>query len=182
MRKPTASPSTTPADLAGTEPLFTWLSEHFEALRSEGQVVVDDYWRRMRAGRSGRTGSRRVSLGVRLRSRENGAFSLEWYEMGVLGQTRKPIAKRHIAKGRSHRYSLRSLLRGQPEWLAGLVEETEDVLADLRKRQMLLMKIRDAVVAYASGISGQTLSGTGLLSGYRHAHRDSGEAGTEGWR
>jgi hypothetical protein len=59
------------------------------------------------------------------------------------------------------------------------VEETEDVLADLRKRQMLLMKIRDAVVAYASGISGQTLSGTGLLSGYRQAHRDSGEAGTE---
>jgi hypothetical protein len=99
MRKPTASPSTTPADQAGTEPLFAWLSERFEALRSEGQVVVDDYWRRMRAGRSGRSGSRRVSLGVRLRSRENGAFSLEWYEMGVLGQTRKPIAKRHIAKG-----------------------------------------------------------------------------------
>jgi hypothetical protein len=179
MRKPTASPSTTPADPAGTEPLFAWLSERFEALRSEGQVVVDDYWRRMRAGRSGRTGSRRVSLGVRLRSRENGAFSLEWYEMGVLGQTRKPIAKRYIAKGRSHRYSLRSLLRGQPEWLAGLVEETEDVLADLRKRQMLLMKIRDAVVAYVGEEQGKALSGTELLGAYRQGLRDSGGATTK---
>lgn len=182
MRKPTPSPSTTLADSAGTEPLFDWLSDCFEALRSEGQVVVDDYWRRLRAGRRGRSGTPRASLGLRLRSRDNGAFSLEWYEMGVMGRTRKPIARRHIAKGRSHRYSLRSLLRGQPEWLAGLVEETEDVLADIRKRQAVLIKLRGAAVAYRAEASGKALTGRDLLSGDRRTRREAGGTDAEGER
>ena len=65
----------------------------------------------------------RGTLGLRLRSRESGAFSLEWYEMGALGRDRIPVAKRHIAKGPSSHYPLRQALRDQPAWLSPLVEE-----------------------------------------------------------
>jgi hypothetical protein len=166
----------------GTETLYPWLSAQFDALRAEGQLVVDDYWSRLKSGRIGKKPYERGTLGLRLRSRDSGAFSLEWYEMGALGRTRKPVAKRHIAKGQSHRYSLRQVLRGQPEWLSPLVEETEEVLADLRKRQALLMKIRDAVVAYESEITGKTLTATGLLSNYRRSQSEFGGAEPEAER
>jgi len=154
----------------------------FDGLQAEGQVVVDDYWNRLKAGRTGRKPYERGTLGLRLRSRDSGAFSIEWYEMGALGRERKPVAKRHIAKGQSHRYPLRQLLQGQPDWLSPLVEETEDVLAELRKRQGLLIKIRDAVVAYESEITGKALTATGILSGYRRWQSNSDESEQEGER
>lgn len=164
------------------ETVYPWLSAQFDALRAEGQLVVDDYWNRLKAGRTGRKPYERGTLGLRLRSRDSGAFSIEWYEMGSLGRDRKPVAKRHIAKGNSHRYPVRQVLRGQPDWLSSLVEETEDVLTELRKRQALLVKVRDALVAYQSEITGKTLAATDVLANFRQAHAGAGEHEQEGER
>ncbi len=166
----------------GLETVYPWLSTQFDALQAEGQLVVDDYWNRLKAGRVNKKPYERGTLGLRLRSRDSGAFSIEWYEMGALGRERKPVAKRHIAKGQSHRYPIRQLLQGQPDWLSALVEETEDVLAELRKRQALLMKIRDAVVVYESEITGKALTATGVLAGYRRGRSDSADDEQEGER
>jgi hypothetical protein len=134
------------------EPVLAWLSGRFETLRMDAEVAVDEYWRRLKADRVGRTAAERASLGLRLRPRENGAFGIEWYEMGVLGPSRKPIAKRYIAKGRSPHYPLRTLLKGQPDWLAPLVREIEHALGTIRREQALLADIREAVKAYAAGV------------------------------
>jgi len=177
MMKRTAESDRRRPSTQGIETVYPWLSAQFDALQAEGQLVVDDYWNRLKAGRMGKKPYERGTLGLRLRSRDSGAFSIEWYEMGSLGRDRKPVAKRHIAKGQSHRYPLRQVLQGQPDWLSPLVEETEDVLAELRKRQALLIKIRDAVVAYESEITGKALTATGILSGYRRLRSESGRSG-----
>lgn len=182
MTKRTAEFARRQQSTPGLETVYPWLSAQFDALQAEGQLVVDDYWNRLKAGRTGRKPYERGTLGLRLRSRDSGAFSIEWYEMGSLGRDRKPVAKRHIAKGQSHRYPLRQVLQGQPDWLSALVEETEDVLAELRKRQALLMKIRDAVVAYESEITGNALTATGVLAGYRRGQSDCGDCEQEGER
>jgi hypothetical protein len=177
MTKHTAKPGRKRLSTQGIETVYSWLAAQFDALQAEGQLVVDDYWSRLKAGRAGKKPYERGTLGLRLRSRDSGAFSIEWYEMGALGRDRKPVAKRHIAKGQSHRYPLRQVLQGQPHWLTPLVEETEDVLAELRKRQALLMKVRDALVAYESEITGTSLTATAVLGGYRSSPSETTQSG-----
>ena len=127
--------------------LCTWVAGHLDELQTEAKLIVDDYWQRLKQGRKGKRQAYRGSFGLRIRPRDTGAFSIEWYEMGALGGTKKPIAKRHIAKGRGHRYPLDKMLKGEPEWIVGLVGEVEDSLAEIRKRQALLVAIRDALAA-----------------------------------
>ena len=92
--------------------------------------------------------------------------------MGGLGGTRKPIAKRHIAKGRGHRYPLDKMLRDEAEWIVGLVCEVEDSLAEIRKRQALLVTIRDELAAYESDVTGKTVTAAMVVS--RHLQDNSG--------
>ena len=132
-----------------------WVAERFDELQTEAKLIVDDYWHRLKQGRKGKRQADRGSFGLRIRPRDTGAFSVEWYEMGALGGTRKPIAKRHIAKGRGHRYPLEKMLRDEADWIVGLVGEVEDSLVEIRKRQALLVAIRDALAAYESEVTGK---------------------------
>ena len=182
MTKRTAEFARRQPSTQGIDAVYPWLSAQFDALRAEGQLVVDDYWNRLKAGRTGRKPYERGTLGLRLRSRDSGAFSIEWYEMGALGRERRPVAKRHIAKGQSHRYPIRQVLQGQPDWLSALVEETEEVLAELRKRQALLVKVRDALVAYQSEITGKTLAASDVLANFRKTHAGADDHEQEGER
>lgn len=163
MQRSNSTPATlesNPSD-PDLEPVLSWLSGRFARLRGDAEVAVDEYWRRLKADRVGRTAAERASLGLRLRLRENGAFGIEWYEMGVLGQSRKPIAKRYIAKGRSPHYPLRRLMKGQPDWLEPLVKEIESALSTIRREQALLADLRDAVKAYAAGVRPPRVPDTG---------------------
>ena len=47
-------------------------------------------------------------------------------------------------------------MQGQPEWLLSIVSETECLLAEIRKRQALLVNIRDAGTIYAKAVGGQS--------------------------
>ena len=97
--------------------------------------------------------------------------------MGALGRDRIPVAKRHIAKGPSPHYPLRQVLRGQPAWLCPLVEETEAVLALIRKRQGMVMIVRDAMARYASELAGKPVAATGLL--WRSERSDANTGNTQ---
>ena len=142
--------------MTGTEPTYVWLAERLDKLRTEAQFLVNDYWARLKAGREGQKPHARGSLGVRLKPRETGAFSIEWYEMGVIrvhGQQRS-IARKTYARGRSYEYPLKKMLNGEPEWVANLVTEVEKAFAEIRKQMALLINIRDALVAYDKEVRG----------------------------
>ena len=164
MQSETNSQNTVPSHVC------KWVAERLNELQAEAKLIVDDYWHRLKQGRRGRRQADRGRFGVRLRPRDTGAFSIEWYEMGALGGTKKPIAKRHIAKGRGHRYPLDKMLKGEPEWIVGLVGEVEDSLAEIRKRQALLVAIRDALAAYESEVTGKTVTAAMVVS--RHCQGD----------
>jgi hypothetical protein len=164
MPKITSPQNTVPSHLC------EWVAERLNELQAEAKLLVDDYWHRLKQGRKGRSQPARGKLGVRLRPRDTGAFSIEWYEMGALGGTKKPIAKRHIAKGRGHRHPLDQTLRNEPEWVAELVNEAEDSFAEIRKRQALLVAIRDALAAYESEVTGKTVTAAMVVS--RHCQGD----------
>ena len=159
-----------------TSHLVAWLSGSFADLEYEGQAIVDDYWQRFSSGRKGRKHSEQGSLGLRLRARDSGAFSLEWYELGVLGKSRKPIAASHIRKGRTASYGMKALLNRQPSWVCEIVQEVEEVLAEIRKRQALLIKLRFAVRAYTAEVTGDRQTGTRMIAAYRHAKQEPGES------
>jgi len=152
--------------------LCKWVAERLDELQTEAKLIVDDYWHRLKQGRKGRRQADRGRFGVRLRPRDTGAFSVEWYEMGALGGTKKPIAKRHIAKGRGHCYPLDKMLKGEPEWIVELVREVEDSLAEIRKRQALLVAIRDALAAYESEVTGKTVTAAMVVN--RHLQDNPG--------
>ena len=152
--------------------LCEWVAERLNELQAEAKLIVDDYWQRFKQGRKGKRQADRGSFGVRIRPRDTGAFSIEWYEMGALGGTKQPIAKRHIAKGRGHRYPLEKMLRDEAEWIVGLVCEVEDSLAEIRKRQALLVAVRDALAAYESEVTGKTVTAAMVVN--RHLPDHSG--------
>lgn len=135
-------------DHSDTQPLIAWLSGAYADLQAQSQSLVDDYWRRLRAGQAGRKGMDRASLGLRLRARENGAFSIEWYRMGRLRRSGRDITADYIRKGSGHRYPESSLLRNQPQWLGPIVRELEDSLCLCRQKNELLGKIRASVIHY----------------------------------
>jgi MobI protein len=126
--------------------ILDWMSGHFHDIADEGQAIVDTYWREMRLLENNRPFYQRTTLGLRMRVRDNLSLSLEWYLMGTLGRTKKPVARFHITKGRLRDdYPLRTLMRSQPAWMTDLVETTELQLTGLRKRHSRLLKVRDAL-------------------------------------
>ncbi|MBP1151348.1 MULTISPECIES: conjugative transfer protein MobI(A/C) [unclassified Methylocaldum] len=165
-----------PPVVTGTEPAYVWLAERFDALRREAKFLVDDYWARLKDGRVGQKLHARGSLGVRLKTRDTGAFSIEWYEMGVMrldGQ-RRSIARKTYARGRSYQYPLDRMLNGEPEWVAELVTEVETAFAEIRKQMDLLIGIRDALVAYDKQVRGARF--TAMEAMQAAAQRVSAEA------
>lgn len=120
--------------------------------------MVDDYWRRLDDGQKGRKGLDRATLGLRIRARENGSFSIEWYRMGHLRRSRRDVTADYIRKGFGYRYSEASLLRNQPQWLHPIVRELEDSLSVCRQRNALLGKMRLSVVHYQRSIQPNPLS------------------------
>jgi hypothetical protein len=135
-------------DHADTQPMIAWLSGAYADLEGQAQAVVDDYWRRLQLGQLGRKGLDRGNLGLRLRSRENGAFSLEWYRMGHLRRSGRDVSAEYIRRGNQLGYARRLLLRGQPSWLEPIALETEEALVDIRRKIAMIGKIRFAVVQY----------------------------------
>ena len=165
---PYSSDIETPRDIDG---IIVWLSTRFQQLEEEGREVVDEYWRLLRIIQKGRSFWPRMTLGLRIRTRANGTFSLEWYGMGVIGRDKRPVERIHIAKGRRHGYSIKSLLRRQPTWVAPLVLETETLLADIRCRLDQLIKIRDALGDYARKTGESKVTPSKLLENYRLDHQ-----------
>jgi hypothetical protein len=163
MEKPaTIEPQT--AELpAVSGPVCEWVATRLNDLQTEAKLLVDDYWARLKQGRAGQKRYARGKLGVRLRARDTGAFSIEWYEMGVLGGTGRSIARKQLNKGRAHRYALDQTLKSEPEWIANLVQEAEDAFAEIRKRQALLVDVRDALVAYESEVSGKAVTASMIV-------------------
>lgn len=153
MRDP-ANLMITLGDHTDTDALVLWLSGSFADLETRAQGHVDEYWSRFKNGRTAKQPKERGSLGLRLRTRVNGSFSIEWYETTYLGKSSRSIAKNHIRKGRSHRYALKAIMASQPSWMIEIITETEDVLAEIRRRQALLVKIRQAVTNYAREVGG----------------------------
>jgi hypothetical protein len=129
------------------EDLLGWIEAKVDQLYAEAKVLVDDYWRRLKAEQNQHAGAR---IGVRIRRRESClSFSIEWFRMAMIrqqGQT-KPIAH-YLKKGPGYHYPMGRLLQGEPEWEAVLIEELETEFADIRKQIDLLGKIRDAVQGY----------------------------------
>jgi hypothetical protein len=145
-------------------PVCAWLAASLRELQDEAKLLVDDYWRRLKEGRTHQKRYAQGSVGVRLRARDTGGFSIEWYEMGRLGGSGRFVAKKQFSKGRrSHRYALDQALKSEPDWVAELVRETEEVFADIRKRQALLVRIRDSLIAYESEASGQTVTAEAII-------------------
>ncbi|NBT43713.1 MAG: hypothetical protein EBT06_02105 [Gammaproteobacteria bacterium] len=68
-------------------------------------------------------------------------------------------------------YSIKTLLRRQPTWVAPLVLETETLLADIRCRLDQLIKIRDALGAYARKTGESAVTPSKLLENYRLEHQ-----------
>lgn len=142
-----------------------WLATSLRELQDEAQLLVDDYWRRLKEGRTHQKRYAQGSVGVRLRARETGGFSIEWYEMGRLGGSGRFVAKKQFSKGRrSHRYALDQALKNEPDWIAELVRETEEVFADIRKRQALLVRIRDSLIAYESETVGKPVTAEMIIN------------------
>ena len=157
-----------PSDL---DEVIDWLSRRFHQLEDEGREVVDEYWRLLRVIQKGRSFWPRMTLGLRIRTRTNGTFSLEWYGMGVMGRDQRPIERLHITKGRRHTYSIKALMRRQPTWVGPLVLETEPLLADIRCRLDQLVKIRDTVGDYAKKTGESGVSPSKLLENHRLEHQ-----------
>lgn len=154
-------------DKSPTDPLLAWLTDHFHDMADEGQSVVSRYWKGLRALEDAHPYQSRATLGLRMRLRENLAISLEWYLMGTLGRTKRPIARVHISKGRNQdAYSLKTLMRKQPPWLTDFVEEIERELTQIRIRQSRLIRIRDALGDFMKIESGQGVTGSQLMTRY----------------
>lgn len=157
----TSQISITRSDHTDTQVLLTWITGSFLDLESRAQDQVDSYWEELKSGRNGRKPKDRGNLGLRLRSRANGSFSVEWYKCGFLGNSNKSIARGHIRKGRNNRYPIRSVINGQPDWLLSLISETEDVLSEIRKRQALLVRIRNAASLYTKHVGDRSTNTLG---------------------
>jgi hypothetical protein len=127
-----------------------WVETKVDQLYAEAKVLVDDYWRRLKAEQNRHAGSEKARIGVRIRRRETClSFSIEWFRMAMIrqqGQT-KPIAH-YLKKGPGYHYPMGRLLQGEPEWEAVLIEELETEFADIRKQIDLLGKVRDAVQGF----------------------------------
>ena len=130
--------------------ILTWIEAKVDQLHAETQVLVDDYWRRLKFEQKNHATSAKARIGVRVRRREAClSFSIEWFRMAMIRENGriKPIAQ-YLKKGPGYRYPLGRLLKGEPDWEADLVEELETEFADIRKQIDLLGKIRDAVQSY----------------------------------
>ncbi|UOA07409.1 MULTISPECIES: conjugative transfer protein MobI(A/C) [Methylobacter] len=130
--------------------VLTWIEARVDQLHVETRILVDDYWRRLKAEQKNHAASEKARIGVRVRKREAClSFSIEWFRMAIIRENGriKPIA-RYVKKGSGYHYPLARLLQGEPEWEADLVEELETEFADIRKQNALLGKIRDAVQSY----------------------------------
>lgn len=147
-------------DHKDTQPVIVWLSGAYSDLQVQAQALVDDYWRRMKELQKGRKGSDRSSLGLRLRARENGAFSLEWYRTGPYRLSGRDISAEYIRRGQSLSYCRQALLRGQPSWVEPLVDDFEPALAEFRLRIAMVGKIRFAVVQYEKKLAEHLLKGS----------------------
>jgi len=139
-----------------------WIGGSLASLQTEAQVLVDDYWAQLKNKRAGKKAYEIGRIGVRLRSRETGSFSIEWFRMGKLGNG-KGIATRGFRKGRAHMYSVDHMLTREPEWLGDLVRSSEQVFSEIRKKQMLLAEIRNALAEYASHVSGKPVTAAMLV-------------------
>jgi|GEM_PF-1097577 hypothetical protein len=159
------------------DPLLAWLTDHFHDLADEGQDIVNRYWQGLRVLEDNHPYQWRATLGLRMRLRENLALSLEWYLMGTMGRSKKPIARVHIAKGRNQdTYSLKVLMRRQPVWLTEFVEEIEKELTQIRMRQSRLIRIRDALGEFMKIESGRSATGSQLMT--RYLARDTHDVGS----
>ena len=130
--------------------VLAWIEAQVDQLHAETRVLVDDYWRRLKAEQKNHAASEKARIGVRVRRREASlSFSIEWFRMAMIRENGriKPIA-RYLKKGPGYRYPLGRLLQGEPEWEADLVAELETEFADIRKQIDLLGKIRDALQSY----------------------------------
>lgn len=156
-----------PTGHRNTDPLVQWLSEAFTDLEILGQVVVDHYWYLLREGRKGRKYQDMGGIGLRLRRRTNGSFSMEWYHMGYLGKTKKSVEGAYIRKGRSPGYSVETFLRKEPEWLKEIVREVESVLMVIRERQAILIQLRSKSASYVRTLEGNKTYGSDLLKTFR---------------
>lgn len=149
------------------DPLLAWLTDHFHDLADEGQAIVTRYWKGLRALEDAHPYQMRSTLGLRMRLRDNLAISLEWYLMGTLGRTQRSIARVHITKGRKQdTYSLKTLMRRQPVWLADFVEEIETDLTRIRIRQSRLIRIRDALGEFIKVEKGPGATGSKIMTQY----------------
>lgn len=158
---------TYPSQDKAIDPLLAWLTDHFHDLADEGQDIVNRYWQGLRALEDKHPYQTRATLGLRMRLRDNLAVSLEWYLMGTLGRSKKPIARVHIAKGRNQdAYSLKALMRRQPVWLTDFVEEIEKELTRIRMRQSRLIRIRDALGEFMKIEAGGSPTGSQLMALY----------------
>jgi hypothetical protein len=169
-----AHPSHDPA----IDPLLAWLTDHFHDLADEGQDIVNRYWQGLRELEDHHPYQTRATLGLRMRLRENLAVSLEWYLMGTMGRSKKPIARAHIAKGRKQdAYSLKVLMRRQPVWLTEWVDDIEKELTQIRMRQSRLIRIRDALGDFMKFESGSSPTGSQLMAMY--LSRDTQAVGSD---
>lgn len=160
------SPESTAHRLADS-PMLAWLSDAFNTIEAEGLATVDAYWRDLRLEGKHQPYYPKVTLGLRIRRRPGGSFGLEWFGIGTLGSKRRYIAKRHIPKGKAESYSIKRLMRGQPQWLMPLVEDTEYRLARIRSRHAHLSKMREALAGWYSHALDTPLRGREMLDHYR---------------
>lgn len=134
--------------------VLTWIEAQVEHLHAEAQVLVDDYWLRVKKVQKTQPNSGKARIGVRIRRRETClSFSIEWFRMAMIRENgrMKPIAQ-YLKKGLGSRYPLERFLKSEPDWETELVEELETEFADMRKQINLLGKIRDAVQNYRKAL------------------------------
>lgn len=163
----TDRPPESPAHSLADSPLLAWLSDAFNAIEAEGLATVDAYWRELRLEGKHQPYYPKVTLGLRIRRRPGGSFGLEWFGIGTLGSKRRYIAKRYIPKGKAESYPIKRLMRGQPQWLMPLVEDTEYRLARIRTRHGHLSKMREALAGWYSHALDTPLRGREMLDQYR---------------
>lgn len=167
-----------PTSAKTIDPLLAWMTDHFHDLADDGHDIVNRYWQGLRELENSRPYQPRATLGLRMRLRENLAFSLEWYLMGTLGRSKRPVARAHITKGRNQdTYSLKALMRRQPVWLTDFVNEIEMELTRIRMRQTRLIRIRDALGEFMKVEKGQSHTGSQLMTQY--LARDTQADGTK---
>jgi hypothetical protein len=96
--------------------VLTWIEAKVDQLHAETRVLVDDYWRRLKAEQKNHALSEKARIGVRVRRREASfSFSIEWFRMAMIRENglNKPIA-RYLKKGSGYHYPLGRLLQGEP--------------------------------------------------------------------